>query len=1402
VLVEPEEDDCDPLDRLAGEFLEKLRRGERASISEFAGRAPGRSGELRDLLSALVMIESVKPGAGAIEGPARPPARHDSVAPQRVGDYRILREIGRGGMGVVYEAEQVSLGRRVALKILSPATSRSPMQVQRFLREARSAAQLHHSNIVPVFGVGEQDGLHYYAMQFIQGRGLDRVLDEIKHRRGLGDARRGAGPHRPSTAATEFLDRTADRTCDGSFAGWGGEPTPIPLPCDAPATHSGDDGRYAQGVATIGVQVAEALEYAHRQGMLHRDIKPSNLLLDLKGNAWVADFGLAKAVSDEDLTQTGDFVGTLRYMAPERFQGRGDARSDVHALGLTLYEMLALRPAFDAPDRDRLIYLMTLGEPPRLALLNRSTPRDLETIIHKAIERDPAHRYQTAGAMADDLRCFLEHRPIAARRAGAVERLTRWARRNPGLATLGTALAVLLAFTVVIVAVAALWLRRENLLVVANLERARNAEADAVGRLIESSLAHVRASRGNGQAGRRINGLRALSQVVGLDADGARRTDFRNEAIACLALTDLQRIMLRSTGGEDLADDLDPAGDRIARGFESGEIAIENVSGRRVHARLPGAGLPPAAVRFSNDGRFLAAKYARGERDYFAIHDLESGRLALRVEEGLHEQALDFHPDGRSFAAGRRDGAVVLYDLETMAEKARLEPGTIPFAIRFDPSGRWLAIVSPNSDQPVQVREVDGGRVVFSSAHPEGASAIDWRPEGRILAVGGEDGRIHLLDVDQPGRAPRLLEGHGGKVVQLVHQPSGDLLASASVDGTVRLWNVHTGRELARATVYRPFRLRFSNDGALLGPVDDGSALVAWKVIEGQGYRPLLKGKGRSSSVASAALLGDAGLIAAACDAGLRIAPAAPGKPELLAELPGTTAAAAAPDGSFLVSGGSWGLLRWGVSRSSGGGVRIGPPEPIGPEAGQKTQRLRLSRDGRTLAAALDDERGRALVVDLEGERTAVVLSGHPGLDRLDVSPDGARVATAARGGSEVKIWDARSGSVIVQIPASGAVDVRFSPDGSGLLLGDGGEYRLLETQGWSTAWRVAREWASGLAGEAAFRDDGRVLAVTRSRSVVLLLDPSSGRELATLESSDPRQITGLSFGGDGSLMVVSAGSETLGRWDLGAIRRELRGLGLDHPNLTPEGEPAAAAAPADFVVEPSCWFESYRKGEELARSGRWREAAEEFESAICSGAPGPAPWSRLAMCRVALGDASAYREACERLMAEPWGPSPNPSTANAVAWACALGDGGLPDYSRAIALAEAANAGRIELNRLNTLGAVLYRAGRLERAIEALDRSVRAHGAGGTLYDAFFLAMAHHRLGDRRKALEWLRRGSGPGPIAMRKPDSSGPSSWVPSVELRLLRREAERLIRPERPPGDPDEEFPIPGGLTSSTN
>jgi WD40 repeat protein len=216
---------------------------------------------------------------------------------------------------------------------------------------------------------------------------------------------------------------------------------------------------YHRSVAQVGIQVAEALDYAHREGVIHRDIKPSNLLLDAASRVWIADFGLAKT-DGEALTQTGDVVGTLRYMAPERFRGWSDPRSDIYSLGLTLYEMLILRPAFEAADRLELIRRVTHDEPIRPRKLDTRIPRDLETIVLKAIDKEPSRRYPTAGELATDLRRFEEDRPVAARRSTLAERAWRTCKRNPVIVSLAAGL--LLALLAGLAGVTSQWIRAKK----------------------------------------------------------------------------------------------------------------------------------------------------------------------------------------------------------------------------------------------------------------------------------------------------------------------------------------------------------------------------------------------------------------------------------------------------------------------------------------------------------------------------------------------------------------------------------------------------------------------------------------------------------------------------------------------------------------------------------------------------------------------------------------------------------------------------------------------------------------------------------------------------------------------------------------------------------------------------
>ncbi len=478
----------DPLNALAEEFVGRYRRGERPALSEYTARHPELAEEIRELFPALVMMEDL----GSVGGQPAPPG--PAAVPEQLGDFRILREIGRGGMGVVYEAVQESLGRPVALKILPFHHLMEASHLERFRREARAAAQLHHTNIVPVFGVGEHEGIHFYAMQYIQGQSLDEVVEEVKKLREGKPGAEDASP-RPGSASV------AGALLTGEFEAQGLQPLGLESASQAAPTFSGSSSQltrqpevqYFRSVARLGVQIADALHYAHRQGILHRDIKPSNLLLDLRGTVWITDFGLAKTEDSGGLTKTGDIVGTVRFMPPERLDGTSEPCGDLYSLGVTLYEMLTLRPAFADTQRSRLIEHILHDDPPRPRKLDPAIPSDLETIVLKAMAKRPADRYATAADMAEDLRRFLADRPIRARRTSWREQAWRWCRRNPAIA--GLTAALFLALAAGLMGTTFLWLRADR----------KEAEATANYRLAEqervaAQQARDRAAQGFQQA--------------------------------------------------------------------------------------------------------------------------------------------------------------------------------------------------------------------------------------------------------------------------------------------------------------------------------------------------------------------------------------------------------------------------------------------------------------------------------------------------------------------------------------------------------------------------------------------------------------------------------------------------------------------------------------------------------------------------------------------------------------------------------------------------------------------------------------------------------------------------------------------------------------------------------------
>jgi serine/threonine protein kinase len=451
----------------------RLQAGEVVDVEAVAREHPGHAEELRRLLPALgVLDELSRSGEEGASGIAAP---HTELISGVLGDFRILREVGRGGMGIVYEAEQISLGRRVALKVLPFAATMDPRQLQRFHNEARAAASLDHPHIVHVHAVGCERAVHFYAMQFIEGQTLAAMIADLRRvsSRPVPPEAQPRAPHAPQVLAETALQAAGST-----------ERRPL-------------DRAYFRRVAELGAQAAEALDHAHALGIVHRDIKPANLLVDGRGGLWVTDFGLAHVQSDARLTMTGDLVGTLRYMAPEQALAKRvviDHRTDVYSLGATLYELLTLRPVFAGTDRQELLRQIAFEEPVKPRRLERAAPAELETIVLKCLEKGPADRYATAKELADDLRRFLDDKPIQARRPSLRQVTARWARRHRAAVWAAAAVALL---ALAGAAAGTFWHVRQ-------LEAAAQREQAAAGREREQAR---RATRQRDAARRAVNDM-------------------------------------------------------------------------------------------------------------------------------------------------------------------------------------------------------------------------------------------------------------------------------------------------------------------------------------------------------------------------------------------------------------------------------------------------------------------------------------------------------------------------------------------------------------------------------------------------------------------------------------------------------------------------------------------------------------------------------------------------------------------------------------------------------------------------------------------------------------------------------------------------------------------------------
>ena len=790
----------EPVDRLAEEFIERQRQGERLTIEDYARRYPDLAEEIREVFPALLMMDQVAPADSDLESrsPRESPA---NLAQEQIGDYRLIREIGRGGMGIVYEAEQQSLRRRVALKVLLSEMAASTRSMERFQREARAAARMHHTNIVPVFEVGQDGSTAFYAMQLIQGQGLDLVIDDLRRLRREHSSRLDgklplehdsrqahsiaaslfSGEFRPEKLGEESGSGQAPSSSVRNRQARELTPTePVDVSSTASAVLPGESdistaetnrARYFRCVAQIGMQTADALAYAHLRGIIHRDIKPSNLILDAGGVVWVTDFGLAKT-DDEGMTHTGDILGTMRYMSPERFRGQCDVRADIYSLGLTLYELLVLKPAFESPDRLRLIEMVRETEPATPRSIDSRIPRDLETIVLKAIDKDPKRRYLSADELSEDLRRFVDDEPIKARRISSPERLIRWSRRNKVVAASATTVAALLFAAAVASTIAAGVFREERAIAVRAQQEAVEAQQEAE---------------------------RAQQETADALAEANRQKNIAEESRQAAEYSSYASIVRLTLS------DLDEERPMVARQqLLAAPVAYRNWEWGYLVARAwPPQFNSPPALRSGLSGV-----------EYWASAPIGAIK-ALDHERHTRISASAFSTDGTRIVTGTAsvNERLPLWDVRTGEKIGGFAGlGGLISSVAFSHGDEYLAVSEVSGDVALFDVDTQEQRWIRKDLSNRQARNMWFSPDDKFLLFASSNGVVWVLETTAEGRTVQTFEQHTVAVQSIRFRASGDgfICLSADINGSIWSWELKTGGTIAPPTSLEPQRKRSS----------------------------------------------------------------------------------------------------------------------------------------------------------------------------------------------------------------------------------------------------------------------------------------------------------------------------------------------------------------------------------------------------------------------------------------------------------------------------------------------------------------------------------------------------------------------------------------------------------------
>ncbi len=1302
------------VDLLFAEFLLEEESGSKISAEDFVSRFPQfatefqRQIEFHRIIGAELLFGTSGVELDDLESPEAPSAIE-------VPGYEILRELGRGGLGIVYLARDKQLNRNVALKMLLAGRFASSTLLKRLLLEAEATARLQHPNIVQIYKVGQHEGHPFLALEYIAGGTLSQWMER-----------------RPQS------------------------------PRDA---------------ANIIREVAIAVQFAHENGVIHRDLKPSNLLLqslqvhasatgvevsELTGGSSstsllcpnfrikIADFGLAKFIERDEpnsrgpTTMTGDLIGTAAYMSPEQALGasgkRGEdhltASTDIYSLGAILYELLTGRPPFVGVQPLEVLSQVVSDEPIRPSQLVRHIPRDLQTICLKCLEKSPSRRYASAAALAEDLHRFLSNQPIVGRNTMMLERGWRWCRRNPVKTSLAACIACLLLMVASVSSVYSMMLGNQLMLTTQSELAEKSLKMRALEQLWESSISRAEALRTSRKVGQRFDSLKAIetAQEIGksIPFESHQNDRMRNATVAALALPDMisERPWKRPWTDSVAIQSFDDSQRVFVHLTEPDCAVVRHVGDGKELVRIEDVE-PDSKLLLCSDGTKLAI-FNRWCR----VFDLKesTGKLLF---ESTSSGPWAFSADGSHIVGTDDEG--LLKCVELGGNQATKTVGRFP--------GQQQVAVSPDLqrialwvDNWIQVVDVGTGQITFQAPKQSQIpwQTFAWHPSSRYLAIDGDyEERVTLWDVVNGERLKKFDIASSGPLSFSFDAGGNRLVTYNAWNRKLQLWGVSSGEEEFSLKGDTLIGMSPNVEGgfSILKSVDSEN-IARVKFVCSSVYETLLSIRkdtaqhatvdvsysydGRYLAFANRGVIDVFHTPTMACVA-QAVAPRcfvqfdAEGSLLTLSEL------GVSDSGSI-----ERGLFRWRRRSSSElpFSCSFGPPEAIHrPLTDFASAPFGVGASGELIAACMDDG---VLIWSNKLSKAVRSQASHFDVRRVSISPDEKRVASAGWNGGKVCIWNAETGELVHTIDEPSACTVRFSPDGK-MLATLSNQVTVWATDSWKVLYTVKVDGQPASGVSASFSPDSRTLAVSDSSGNVHLINASSGHEYLLLAGPVGRQVCSLHYRPDGKQLVVLPGGEPAHLWNLDAIQAELdaRNLGWEKDNQ----ETPLANLGSDWNLSSS---RMVAREQPSQVSFVFDERFNQLQAA---------QWIIEATWASSKSDFVAAKSAIKRAIA--LNPK-DPEACNNLAWLLSTGPSQLRDPDKAIELAEmAVQRGRDSQKGLfaNTLGVAQYRTQQFAEARRTLTQSLSTQAPENQPFDLYFLSMCSSQLGEDAEAREYFDR-------------------------------------------------------------